>query len=520
MSAIADARQGLSTADTGRFLRHWFEVQHSSIAFGCTTAQEASESRRTWFPHCKGGGVRRWYGNHDWVINWSGDGRELRAFSKAVIRNSGYYFKPGITWCDLTSSFFTARRLPAGFVFDTSGPALFVKEGNTLAGMLAFLNSCVFQALIDVGVQGMHYTNGVVSSVPVDPAFHNTHVLDNEERLVALFKADWDTQETSWDFSGNQLLFTKSGCKTMASAWSNYIELSDKARILAQQLETDLNQYFIEAYDVPALDPQVQDDQITLYRPERGEDSKRFISYGIGCLMGRYGLEKPGLIYAHNGNHAFVSGEHRIFPADKDGIVPVLDTNWGIRDDAASRILEFVSAAWPKEHLEENLKFIADSLGSSSNEQPRETIRRYLATRFFKHHLSMYKNRPIYWLFSSGKLRAFQCLVYLHRYHDGTLARMRTEYVIPLQGQFVARLEQLEADKVTATSTSHRNKLQKEQTELKKQQAELLIFEEKLKHLADQKIALDLDDGVKANYAKFGDLLAESKAVTGGKDDE
>jgi type II restriction/modification system DNA methylase subunit YeeA len=182
--------------------------------------------------------------------------------------------------------------------------------------------------------------------------------------------------------------------------------------------------------------------------------------------------------------------------------------------------VEFVRLAWAKEHLEQNLKFIADTLGITNGEQPHETIRRYLANGFYKHHLSMYKKRPIYWLFSSGKQRAFQCLVYLHRYHDGTLARMRTEYVIPLQGQIAARIEQLEGDKAIATSTSHRKKLQKEQDSLKKQQFELLLFEEKLKHAADQKISLDLDDGVKVNYGKFGDLLAEAKTITGGKDEE
>jgi type II restriction/modification system DNA methylase subunit YeeA len=166
------------------------------------------------------------------------------------------------------------------------------------------------------------------------------------------------------------------------------------------------------------------------------------------------------------------------------------------------------------------MAFVADSLGPNGGEQPRETIRRYLATGFYKHHLSMYKRRPIYWLFSSGKQRAFQCLVYLHRYHEGTLARMRTEYVIPLQGKIAARIEQLEGDKAKATSTSYRKKLQKEQDDLKKQDVELRVFEEKLKHLADQKIALDLDDGVKVNYAKFGDLLAEAKAICGTKDDD
>jgi type II restriction/modification system DNA methylase subunit YeeA len=286
-------------------------------------------------------------------------------------------------------------------------------------------------------------------------------------------------------------------------------------------LEEGINQLLITAHNLGnELSPEVPDDQITLYRPDRAEDIKRLISYCIGCMMGRYSLDKPGLIYAHDGNRGFDPSEYKTFRADDDGIIPLLETDWGIRDDATNRFVKFIGVVWPKEHLEENLKFVADSLGLTGNEQPRDTIRRYLATGFYKHHLSMYKKRPIYWLFSSGKQRAFQCLVYLHRYHEGTLARMRTEYVIPLQGQIAARIEQLEGDKAKATSTSHRKKLQKEQDDLKKQQTELLTFEEKLKHAADQKISLDLDDGVKVNYAKFGDLLAESKAITGGKDDE
>jgi type II restriction/modification system DNA methylase subunit YeeA len=249
------------------------------------------------------------------------------------------------------------------------------------------------------------------------------------------------------------------------------------------------------------------------------EDIKRLLSYTIGCMMGRYSLDKPGLIYAHSSNQDFDPSQYKTFRADDDGIIPLLETDWGIRDDAANRFVEFVGVAWPKEHLEENLKFVAESLGSNNGEQARETIRRYLATGFYKHHLSMYKKRPIYWLFSSGKQRAFQCLVYLHRYHEGTLARMRTEYVIPLQGKLSARIEQLEGDKAKATSTSHRNKLQRQQSDLLKQQTELAAFEEKLKHAADQKIKLDLDDGVKVNYAKFAPLVAEAKKVCGTKDD-
>jgi type II restriction/modification system DNA methylase subunit YeeA len=237
-------------------------------------------------------------------------------------------------------------------------------------------------------------------------------------------------------------------------------------------------------------------------------------------MMGRYSLDKLGLIYARSGNQGFDASQYKTYRADDDGIIPLLETDWGIRDDATNRLVEFVGAAWQKEHLEENLKFIADSLGPNNGEQPRETIRRYFATGFYKHHLSMYKKRPIYWLFSSGKQRAFQCLIYLHRYHEGTLARMRTEYVIPLQGQIAARIEQLEGDKSKATSTSHRKKVQKEQDDLRKKQTELIAFDEKLKHCADMRISLDLDDGVKVNYGKFGDLLAEVKAITGGNDKE
>lgn len=207
-----------------------------------------------------------------------------------------------------------------------------------------------------------------------------------------------------------------------------------------------------------------------------------------------------------------------MFPPDADGIIPMMETAW-FPDDASHRLVELISGAWPKEHLAENLTFIAASLGPNRNEQPSDTIRRYLATGFYKRHLSMYKRRPIYWLFSSGKQRAFQCLVYLHRYHEGTLSRMRTEYVIPLQGKMASRLDQLADDIAAANSTSHRKKLEKERDTLRKQHTELQAFDEQLRHYADQRISLDLDDGVKVNYGKFDDLLAEAKAVTGGTEE-
>ena len=245
---------------------------------------------------------------------------------------------------------------------------------------------------------------------------------------------------------------------------------------------------------------------------------KELISYSVGCMMGRYSLDLPGLVYAHAENKEFDPAKYKTFPADQDGIIPIMEGEW-LPEDASKRLIEFIGVAWPKEHLEENLKFIANSLDPNRREYPQDTIRKYLATGFFRDHLKIYKNRPICWLFSSGKQRALQCLVYLHRYNEGTLSRMRTEYVIPLQGKIASRIEQLSDEIQNATSTSHRKKMEKERDTLIKQQAELKSFDEKLRHYADMRISLDLDDGVKVNYGKFGDLLAEVKTVTGGSDE-
>ena len=353
--------------------------------------------------------------------------------------------------------------------------------------------------------------------------------------LVHLAKTDWDVYERSWDFKSLPILTASSEpTPTLESSYTFWITQNRDTIAEMKRLEEENNRLFIDAYGLAdELTPDVPIEQITLtvnpaYRYGgkiteeelwtrfRQDTLEELVSYAIGCMMGRYNLDEPGLIYAHSANEGFDPNRYSTLPADDDGIIPITDTDW-FSDDAANRFIEFISVAWPKEYLEENLKFVAESLGSKRNEGPRETIRRYMATGFFKHHMKMYKKRPIYWLFSSGKLRAFQCLVYLHRYNEGTLSRMRTEYVIPLQGKISARIEQLSGDIKAATSTAHRKKVERERDKLAKQQTELQTFDEKLRHYADQRISLDLDDGVKVNYGKFGDLLAEVKAVTGKK---
>ena len=542
----APVRQGFQTGDNDIFLRYWYEVDRTRITCNATRKEDVFYQGKKWVPYHKGGVLRKWYGNHDHIVAFDKKSYELLLRSGNCLPSRHLYFKEGITWSSLTSSLFGARYSPAGFTFSAKGACAFPKQG-WLEYVLALLNSNVVAKILEILAATLDFNVGSIREIPLIDLDEKclTFITENTGKLIDLARIDWDSYEYSCDFKSLPI-FDYAG--EIIREIFNVYEREFTSRIKkSQKLEIENNQLLIEVYGLQGeLSPEVPDDQITLYRPNREEDIKRLLSYAIGCMMGRYRLDQPGLIYAHSGNVAFekiyfATETHGIntektqdlsssvsFPCpsvakflpDQDGIIPLLTTDWGFPDDATTRLVEFTSVAWPKEHLEENLKFIADSLGSISNEQPRDTIRRYFAAGFYKHHLTIYKRRPIYWLFASGKQRAFQCLVYLHRYHDGTLARMRTEYVIPLQGRIAARIDQLEGDKAEATSTSHRKKLQKEQDDLKKQQAELLTFEEKLKHAADQKISLDLDDGVKVNYGKFGELLAETKAITGGKDED
>ena len=333
-------------------------------------------------------------------------------------------------------------------------------------------------------------------------------------------EADWDKFETSWSFQSFPWAVPIINSFQASDSWEKWNIDLHHAVAEMQQDEAKINAIFIGTYGLQSeLTPEVPEDQITLARADREKDCQRLISYAIGCMMGRYSLDEPGLIYAHAGNLGFDASRYATFPADADGIVPLTDELW-FTDDAANRVREFLLAVWGADTLEENMIWLAESLGTKASETPDETIRRYLADKFFKDHLQTYKKRPIYWLFSSGKQGAFQALVYLHRYTEGTLARLRAEYVVPLTGKMQSRIESLEQDMATASSTASRNKLAKELEKLKKKHTELLAYDEQLRHYADMRITLDLDDGVKVNYGKFGNLLDSVKIVTGGASDD
>jgi type II restriction/modification system DNA methylase subunit YeeA len=542
LGEMARPRQGLATSDNARFLRIWHEVDYRYVGLKISSRVAARESGKKWFPYNKGGAYRRWYGNNTHLINWENDGAEVIGYAAELygsasrtIKNQEFYFLPSVTWTFVSSAYFGVRRSEEGFVFDVGGSSAYPPE--SMAELVTgFLCSNVAFVMMKILNPSLNFQVGNVANLPwMDDniAAVRKEIESAVKEAIFLAKSDWDSTETSWDFLSLPVLQDRSVSLEESQGIADTTCRSRFRRM--KQLEEENNRYFIIAYGLEdELSPAVPDDQITFYRPDREEDIKRLLSYSIGCVMGRYSLDKPGLIYAHSANEGFDPTQYKTFRADDDGIIPLLESDWGIRDDAANRIFEFISVSWPKEHLDENLKFIADSLTPSNGEQPKDTIRRYLATGFYKHHMSMYKKRPIYWMFSSGKQRAFQCLVYLHRYNEGTLARMRTEYVIPLMGKMTARLEHLQGPpeqkgaggEIAATSAvTVKRKLEKERDNIKKQLAEFQTFDEKLRHYADLRIKLDLDDGVKVNYGKFsdleiGDVLADVKAICGMKDED
>ena len=541
LSSALVTREGMTTGSNKRFLRYWFEVSAEDIGFGLEGTCKTHLQDFRWFPYQKGGTFRRWSGNNEFVVNWFANGQELRSFAdpetgriRSHNYNGKYAFRSGLTWSSVSSGTFAVRLVTKGFMFDAGGPMGFPLREEDRLGLTGFLNSSVVGYLLGILAPTINFKMGIVLNLPLLRTVLDT-VRPFVRRCADISLEDWNAYERSWDFRVLPLLALHSGLdSSLQNACKARIAYCREVIAEAKHLEEENNRHIINTYGLSnELTYEVPAKQITLtvnpayrYGGKLAEEEQwsRFrhdtlaelVSFAIGCIMGRYSLDEPGLIYAHSGNAGFDPSRFSSFPADEDGIVPLTERDW-FADDAAQRLVKFISVAWNSAHIEDNLTFLADNLDPRNGESSRETLRRYLCDKFFKDHLQTYKKRPIYWLFSSGKLRSFQCLVYLHRYNAGTLARMRTEYVIPLQGMMASRVRQLERDIEAAPSNSQRKRLEKERGALVGQGSELQAFDEKLRHFADQRISLDLDDGVKVNYGKFGDLLAEVEAVTGIK---
>jgi type II restriction/modification system DNA methylase subunit YeeA len=537
---IIELKAGMSTGDNTIFQRYWYEIANNRLSFNTVATNETENNRYKWYPCHSGGEFRKWYGNHSIVVNWENNGAAIRKFGldsgkqRSAVRNENYYFKHGITWSKISSGKFAARWRPDGFMFDDTGRCGFAESIENAHMALCLFCSKLSNEFLRLLCPTLSFTSGEISIIPF-AELDSPGVLEAISSLISIGKSDWDSYETSWDFTSLPLLQSDYRQLSLKVTYTNLNSYWQEIMLEMQRLEEGNNRIFINAYGLQdELTPEVPLNEITLtcnphyrYNGDKSEDEleallltdtiKELISYSIGCMMGRYSLDEPGLIYANSGNEGFDPSKYTTFPADDDGIIPIMDMDW-FDDDATNRFIEFIKVAWSPETLDENLKFIADSLKQKNNEVPINTIRRYLSVGFFKDHLKIYKKRPIYWLFSSGKQKAFECLVYLHRYNDSTLSRMRSSYVTPLQGNFSARMEFLQKEKDAVTTASAQKKIQKEIDVIKKKQTELSAFDDELRHFADMKIPLDLDDGVKVNYGKFGNLLAQKGAIAEKKE--
>ena len=539
LSAVASPCVGLQTADNARFLRLWFEPSYSRIGFGCENAALAARSQKKWFPCNKGGGQRKWYGNLSEVINWENDGEAIKNFPGAVIRNEHCYFKESVTWNMISSGNLSFRLFPKGSILNNASNA--ICEGD-LSGLLGYLNSPITIKIANLINPTLNLSNGVVAKFPylnVNKENYRNLVLQN----IAISKSDWDAHETSWDFQRNELLsidistytenidykiekhFEETGehidispapPKLGSLEWrmEQYKTKWERKFMQLHKNEEELNRQFIDIYDLQdELTPNVPLNEITLLQQGEinvtdngitwNEDAmtKQLISYAVGCMLGRYRLDKPGLHIAHPNptDEEIAPYEYKgeQWEIDDDGIMPLMPNDCGFSDNASARFADFIRVALGNEDHVANLNYVEKCLG--------KPLEQYFVKDFWKDHKKMYQNRPIYWLFSSKK-GAFQVIAYMHRMNAYTAERVRSKYLLP----YIEHLES-EIDKLDARRAELSTKETKQLQALQKQLDECREYHERLQVVAEQAISFDLDDGVVVNYAKFGDILQKIK---------
>ena len=521
---IADygtANNGFTTGDNNNFLRLWYEVSNNNICYIAESHNKAKTSNKRWFPYNKGGAFRKWYGNNDYVINWEDQGRDVKNYGHLVPRSMQYQFRKSISWSKISSSVSSFKVKNTGTMFDVAGLSLFVSNDEDYYYFLALCNSCYAQMCLNFLSPTLNYETGHISSIPVVYSQeYNVEIKRLARTNVSISCADWDSFETSWDYVTHPLI------REVSTISKAYYQWKQECEIRFNQLkdnEEELNHIFIDIYGLQdELTPEVEDKDITVYRvfdtkedvPESMKGSRyirtkqdeiiSFISYAVGCMFGRYSLDVERLAYAGG---EWDDSKYPSFPADKDNIIPICDDEY-FEDDIVGRFVKFVEVVYGKETLEDNLKFIADALGGKG--QPKEVIRNYFLNGFYADHCKMYQKRPIYWLFDSGKKNGFKALIYMHRYQPDSIARIRTDYVHEQQARYRTAIADFETRIVNA-STSEKVKLNKQLKILNDQANEIHEYEEKIHHLADQMISIDLDDGVKKNYEIFKDVLAKIK---------
>jgi type II restriction/modification system DNA methylase subunit YeeA len=518
IDSIAPPRIGMMTTDNNRFLRYWHELSLNVIGFYYRSISEASQSETKWFPYNKGGNFRKWAGNSELVVNWYKEGNEIKEAGMTSFRGKDFYFQEGITWGDISSSVFSCRHSSIGKIFDIKGTSCFPTKKD-FPIVIAVLNSKVGTFILQFLNPTITYQSGDIRRIPIPyDKIHSQISSDKVYYLISMTQNDWDSYETSWDFTTLPLLQPENRKSNIRETYTKLRVHWKEMTLEMQRLEEENNRIFIDAYGLQdELTHEVPLSEITLtcnpyyrYNGDRSEEEleallltdtiKEFISYAVGCMFGRYSLDKTGLVLANQGEKIgdyLEQVPEPSFMPDADNIIPILEDEY-FEDDIVSRFKEFLKVTFGEDTLSENLDYIAEALGGSGKKSSEAVIRDYFLKSFYKDHLKMYKKRPIYWMFSSGKGKAFNALIYMHRYNKETLALMRTDYLLELEGKLDAKREMIKSDI---------GKDAQEKARLGKMIDEIMEYDELLKNKADEYIEIDLDDGVKMNYKKFEGLV-------------
>ena len=531
ISCIGNGRQGIIPGDAMRFIHLWHEISFEKIGFNHKNDADILTFGKKWFPYNKGGGKRKWYGNNDYVIDFENNAYNIKHSNvpNYRLRDPELYFKEAVTWSKIMSNKFSARIMEAGFLFDSGGCCMF-HLADKIDFMLGLLNSTVAEAYMRMLSPTLNYEVEQIGKIPfIDCGLKNINVI--VKKNISISKSDWDAHETSWDFDANPLValcnqYKGEGCRAASYRIENFVnEFEKRWEGNFEELhrnEEELNRKFIEIYGLlDELEPFIPTREITILQqgeisivPAPGDNSgysdtirwnrdvlmKQLISYAVGCMMGRYSIDKQGLILANQGDGLEQYNEQvpdSRFEPDDDGIIPLMSAQSDFADNATVRFKQWLVAAFGEETLVENLNFIEKCLGKSLDD--------YFVKDFWKDHKKMYQNRPIYWLFSSKK-GAFQCTAYMHRMDAYTVERIRTKYLLPHIEWLIQKQNEMEANAANLNSQER-----KQLDNLGKQIDECREYHDRLHVIADEQIAFDLDDGVVVNYAKFRDVLAKIK---------
>lgn len=523
---IAKPRVGLQTGSNDIFMRAWSEISFKDIGIALKSRDEAAKVNLKWFPYNKGGDWRKWYGNCEYVVDWEKDGTRIRNYKddKGKLRsrpqNKEYYFREGITWADITTNSFAARYSPEGFIFDVKGSSGF-PEQNKLRYVLGVMNSKLMYGFMQILNPTTTFQVGDIARVPfLMPKLRCQDLSTNVSQLISLGKSDWDLQETSWEFSGNPLLESECNLTHLRDAYNRLRNCWREMTLEMKHLEDENNQILIDAYGLQKeLTTEVQLNEITLtcnphyrYGGDKTEEEleallladtlKEFISYSVGCIFGRYSLDKEGLILANQGetlkDYLKLIPKPKFMP-DQDNVISLLEDDW-FEDDITERFKTFLKVTFGEKNFDENLKFIENAIGKD--------IRMFFVKDFYNYHIKMYKKRPIYWMFSSPK-GSFNALVYMHRYSPDLVSIVLNDYLREFRTKLSAKKDHLEKIDISEDSSQkEKTKATKEIENIKKVIVELDEYEHDILYpLATKKIKIDLDDGVKVNYPKFGNAL-------------